>query len=66
MVRNTTTRASVLSAAMLGWFADGTSWTMGWIVGAGGVGSLATAVLLVRRYVGQPKLRTSTGPTKPR
>ena len=53
----------VLSAAMLGWFADGTPWTMGWIVGLGGIGSLATAVLLVRRDVGQAELRRSIGPT---
>ena len=51
----------VLSAAMLGWFADGTPWTMGWIVGLGGIGSLATAVLLVRRDVGPAKTRTLTG-----
>ena len=53
----------ILSAAMLDWFADGTPWTMGWIVGLGGIGSLATAVLLVRRDVGQAELRRSIGPT---
>ena len=37
--------SGVLSAAMLGWFADGTPWTMGWIVAAAGVGCLATALL---------------------
>jgi DHA1 family bicyclomycin/chloramphenicol resistance-like MFS transporter len=56
----------VLSAAMLGWFADGTPWTMGWIVGIGGIGSLAAAVLLVRRDVGQAEPRRSTGPATPR
>ncbi|MBF9232164.1 Bcr/CflA family multidrug efflux MFS transporter [Microvirga sp. BT350] len=38
----------VLSAAMIGWFADGTPWAMGWIVGLGGVGSFVSAILLVR------------------
>jgi DHA1 family bicyclomycin/chloramphenicol resistance-like MFS transporter len=41
--------AGMLSTAMVGWFADGTPWTMGWIVGTGGIGSFLTAVLLVRR-----------------
>lgn len=37
--------SGVLSAAMLGWFADGTPWPMGWIVGAAGIGCLVTALL---------------------
>jgi DHA1 family bicyclomycin/chloramphenicol resistance-like MFS transporter len=37
--------SGVLSAAMLGWFADGTPWPMGWIVGAAGIGCLLTAEL---------------------
>jgi MFS transporter, DHA1 family, multidrug resistance protein len=41
--------AGMLGTAMVGWFADGTPWTMGWIVGAGGVGRLSAAMLLVRR-----------------
>jgi DHA1 family bicyclomycin/chloramphenicol resistance-like MFS transporter len=41
--------SGMLSTAMVGWFADGTPWTMGWIVGAGGISSFLTAVLLVRR-----------------
>jgi DHA1 family bicyclomycin/chloramphenicol resistance-like MFS transporter len=40
--------AGVLSAAMLGWFADGTPWPMGWIIGASGIGSFAATMLLVR------------------
>jgi MFS transporter, DHA1 family, multidrug resistance protein len=40
--------SGVLGAAMVGWFADGTPWTMGWIVGLGGVGTFVTARLLVR------------------
>ncbi|MFL5289557.1 MAG: hypothetical protein ACJ8AW_53520 [Rhodopila sp.] len=39
----------MLGAAMVGWFADGTPWTMGWIVGAAGAGSLLSAAALVRR-----------------
>jgi DHA1 family bicyclomycin/chloramphenicol resistance-like MFS transporter len=39
----------VLGAAMVGWFSDGTPWPMGWIIGAFGIGSWATAALLVRR-----------------
>lgn len=37
--------SGVLSAAMLGWFADGTPWPMGWIVAAAGIGCLITALL---------------------
>jgi DHA1 family bicyclomycin/chloramphenicol resistance-like MFS transporter len=40
--------SGVLSAAMLGWFADGTPWPMGWIVGAAGLGCLATALIQAR------------------
>jgi MFS transporter, DHA1 family, multidrug resistance protein len=40
--------SGVLGAAMVGWFADGTPWTMGWIVGLGGMGTFVTARLLVR------------------
>lgn len=36
--------SGILSAAMLGWWADGTPWTMAWIMGVAGVGSLATAL----------------------
>lgn len=35
--------SGILSAAMVGWFADGTPWTMAWIMAAAGVGSLVTA-----------------------
>jgi DHA1 family bicyclomycin/chloramphenicol resistance-like MFS transporter len=41
--------SGILSAAMVGWFADGTPWTMAWIMGLGGVGSLATALVSRRR-----------------
>jgi DHA1 family bicyclomycin/chloramphenicol resistance-like MFS transporter len=41
--------AGMLGTAMVGWFADGTPWTMGWVVGAGGIGSALAAVVLVRR-----------------
>lgn len=37
--------SSVLSAALLGGFADGTPWPMGAIVGAAGVGCLVTVLL---------------------
>jgi DHA1 family bicyclomycin/chloramphenicol resistance-like MFS transporter len=37
--------SGVLSAAMLGWFADGTPRTMGWLVAAAGIGCLVTAML---------------------
>lgn len=40
--------SGVLSAAAVGWFADGTPWPMGWIIAAGGVGSLLSVLLLVR------------------
>ena len=38
----------VFTAAMVGWFADGTPWTMGWIIGVGGIGTFLAAMLLVR------------------
>lgn len=41
--------SGVFSGAMLGWFADGTPWTMGWIIGAAGVASLVSALFLVPR-----------------
>ena len=41
--------SGVLSAAMLGWFSDGTPWPMGWIVAAAGIGCLLTALLQRRR-----------------
>ncbi len=37
--------SGILSAAMVGWFSDGTPWTMAWIMGAAGVGSLVTSLL---------------------
>ncbi len=37
--------SGVLTAAMLGWFADGTPWPMGWIVGVCGLGCLAVSLL---------------------
>lgn len=36
--------SGVFSAALLGWCADGTPWTMGWIVALGGVGCLVFAL----------------------
>jgi DHA1 family bicyclomycin/chloramphenicol resistance-like MFS transporter len=38
--------SGILSAAMVGWFADGTPWTMGWIMGLGGVGSAVAALMM--------------------
>lgn len=38
--------SGILSAAMLGWFADGTPWTMGWIIGLMGLCSLGSTWLL--------------------
>ena len=51
--------SGVLSAAMLGWFADGTPGPMGWIVGAAGLGCLLTA-LLQTRIAPAPELATCT------
>ena len=51
--------SGVLSAAMLGWFADGTPWPMGWIVGAAGIGCLL-ASLLQTRLVPAPILAAET------
>ncbi|MDR3369706.1 multidrug effflux MFS transporter [Rhodoferax sp.] len=52
--------SGVFSAAMLGWFADGTPWTMGWIVAAAGIGCLLTAMLQTRRGPRGTAERTGT------
>ncbi len=52
--------SGVLSAAMLGWFADGTPWPMGAIVGLAGIACLATA-LLQKRWASRPVF-ISAGP----
>ncbi|GAA4325450.1 Bcr/CflA family multidrug efflux MFS transporter [Pigmentiphaga soli] len=41
--------SGVLSAALVGWCADGTPWPLGWIIGLSGVGCLATALMPVGR-----------------
>ncbi|WP_244539080.1 Bcr/CflA family multidrug efflux MFS transporter [Pseudomonas aeruginosa] len=40
--------SGILTAAMLGWFSDGTPWTMAWIMGLTGLGSLATSLISTR------------------
>ncbi len=40
--------SGVITAAMVGWFASGTPWAMGWIIGLCGVGTLLGGLLLVR------------------
>ncbi|ACO79396.1 Drug resistance transporter Bcr/CflA subfamily protein [Azotobacter vinelandii CA] len=40
--------SGILSAAMLGWFSDGTPWTMAWIMALAGIGSLATSAISTR------------------
>jgi DHA1 family bicyclomycin/chloramphenicol resistance-like MFS transporter len=40
--------SGILSAAMVGWFSDGTPWTMAWIMAAAGIGSLATSLISMR------------------
>jgi DHA1 family bicyclomycin/chloramphenicol resistance-like MFS transporter len=40
--------SGILSAARVGWFSDGTPWTMAWIMAAAGIGSLATSVISMR------------------
>jgi DHA1 family bicyclomycin/chloramphenicol resistance-like MFS transporter len=49
----------VLGAALVGWFADGTPWTMGWIIGLSGIGTFASAMLLVQS--GRPDDRLMDG-----
>jgi DHA1 family bicyclomycin/chloramphenicol resistance-like MFS transporter len=48
MVGATHYGSGIFSAAMLGWFAEGTPWPMGWIIGAAGACSLGAAIVLVR------------------
>ncbi|MCK8783337.1 Bcr/CflA family multidrug efflux MFS transporter [Roseomonas sp. NAR14] len=40
--------SGVFSAAALGWFADGTPWTMAWMIAVLGVGTLLACLLLLR------------------
>jgi DHA1 family bicyclomycin/chloramphenicol resistance-like MFS transporter len=47
--------SGILSAAMVGWFADGTPWTMGWIMGLSGIGSVAIALLMQRWQASRTK-----------
>ncbi len=51
--------AGIFTAAMVGWFADGTPWTMGWILGVCGVGTLSSGLMLVRP--GRPAARGQGG-----
>jgi DHA1 family bicyclomycin/chloramphenicol resistance-like MFS transporter len=37
--------SGILTAALVGWFSDGTPWTMAWIMGVAGIGSLATSTI---------------------
>ncbi|GGP21537.1 Bcr/CflA family multidrug efflux MFS transporter [Silvimonas iriomotensis] len=46
--------SGVFTAAMLGWFADGTPWPMGLIVGLAGVGCLVVALLPRLSLVARP------------
>ncbi len=39
----------VVSAALEAAFADGTPWPMGWVIALGGIGSFASAALVVDR-----------------
>jgi DHA1 family bicyclomycin/chloramphenicol resistance-like MFS transporter len=40
--------SGILSAAMVGWFSDGTPWTMAWVMGLAGIGSVATSMIGTR------------------
>ncbi|NIJ75542.1 DHA1 family bicyclomycin/chloramphenicol resistance-like MFS transporter [Xanthomonas campestris] len=40
--------SGILTAAMLGWFSDGTPWTMAWIMGLTGLGCVGTSVIATR------------------
>lgn len=40
--------SGILSAALVGWLADGTPWTMGWIIGLSGIGCVLSAFVATR------------------
>lgn len=44
--------SGILTAAMVGWFSDGTPWTMAWIMGLAAVASLATS--MISRQLNRP------------
>lgn len=41
--------SGILTTAMVGWFADGTPWPMGWIMAAGGMGAALVSWRMIRR-----------------
>ena len=51
----------IFTAAMVGWFADGTPWAMGWIIALAGCGAFASAMLLVRPGVRPGSLPSASG-----
>ncbi len=40
--------SGILSAALVGGFADGTPWPMAWVMGLAGIGSLLTSLISIR------------------
>jgi len=42
--------SGILSAAFVGWFADGTPWTMGWVIGLSAIGCLASGLFASRGH----------------
>jgi DHA1 family bicyclomycin/chloramphenicol resistance-like MFS transporter len=49
--------SGILSAALLGWFSDGTPWAMAWIMGVTGLGCLTISVIATR--MGASRLATA-------
>lgn len=52
--------SGILTAAMLGWFSDRTPWTMAWIMGLTGLGSLATSLIAARMRTRQVATEASS------
>ncbi|MEB1611111.1 Bcr/CflA family multidrug efflux MFS transporter [Xanthomonas campestris pv. campestris] len=51
--------SGILIAAMLGWFSDGSPWTMAWIMGLAGLGCLATSVIATRIRMRHPAIEAA-------
>ena len=47
--------SGIVGSGLVGAFADGTPWPMGWVIGAAGIGSLLSMILLTPVRSGKPE-----------
>ncbi|MDH4764346.1 hypothetical protein OMP44_15770 [Pseudomonas sp. CBMAI 2609] len=58
--------SGILTAAMMSWFSDGTPWPMAWVMGAAGIGSLSTSLVIARFHSSPqaPRLPDTPAPNR--